>query len=82
MKPFGQDVLQISTNKLGAFDSGCQPPAAFMVFVAECNMCLVHAHNPIIGMSVTSVGSGSLCEGPQEQDHTKTFGLTVWHWRW
>ena len=49
MKPFGQDVLQISTNKLDAFDSACHPPAAFTILVAEGHMCLVHADNPIIG---------------------------------
>ena len=49
MKPFGQDVLQISTNKLDAFDSTCQPPAALTVLIAECHMALVHADNPMIG---------------------------------
>ena len=49
MKPFGQYVLQISTNKLRAFDSGCPPPAAFAVLVAECYMGLIHADNPVIG---------------------------------
>ena len=49
MKPFGQDVLQISTNKLDAFHSACYPPAAFTIFVAEGHMALVHADNPIIG---------------------------------
>jgi hypothetical protein len=49
MKPFGQDVLQISTNKLDAFDSRCYPPAAFTILVAECHMALVHADNPMIG---------------------------------
>ena len=35
-----------------------------------------------IVMSVTSVVSSSLCEGPQEQAQTKPLGLTVWLWRW
>jgi hypothetical protein len=50
MKTFGQNVLQISTNKLGAFDSACQPSAAFTILVAQCHMALVHADNPIIGV--------------------------------
>ena len=49
MKAFGQDVLQVSTDKLRAFYPGCQPSAAFTVLVAECYMALVHADNPMIG---------------------------------
>ena len=49
MKAFRQYMLQISTNELRAFYPGRKPPAAFAVFVAEYNMSLVHAHDPVIG---------------------------------
>ena len=48
MKTFWQYMLQISANKLTAFDSGCDPSADFTIFVAKRYMGLVHAQNPII----------------------------------
>jgi hypothetical protein len=49
MKAFRQYMLQISANEFRAFYPGSQPLAAFTVFVAECNMSLVHADHPMIG---------------------------------